>query len=100
MARRCTLTGKGVQSGHLVSHSNIKTKTKFKPNLQQASLISDCLGMTIKLRISTNALRSIEVNGGLDNYLISTSSRKLTPEAVSIKKKIKKALAQQDNAQG
>lgn len=91
MTRKCNITGKTVQSGNKVSHSNRKSRRRFLPNLQQVSLISDLLAKTIKLRISTHTLRSIEINGGLDNYLLSTSNLKLTTEAQSIRKLLKKA---------
>ena len=44
MSRRCELTAKGPQVGHKVSHSNIKTKRRFLPNLCNVTLISDSLG--------------------------------------------------------
>ena len=93
MARRCDITGVGAQSGHLVSHSNRKTNTSFRPNLQHVSLMSDALGVHISLRITAATLRSIEHNGGLDQYLINHSSRKLTPEAGRLKRQIEKKLA-------
>jgi large subunit ribosomal protein L28 len=65
MSRRCELTGKAVLSGHLVSHSNRKTKRKFLPNLCNVTLQSDTLGRSVRLRISANALRSVEHRGGL-----------------------------------
>jgi large subunit ribosomal protein L28 len=93
MARRCDITGVGAQSGHLVSHSNHKTNTSFRPNLQNVSLVSDALGTRISLRITAATLRSIEHNGGLDQYLINHSSRKLTPEAGRLKRQIEKKIA-------
>lgn len=95
MARRCEITGTGAQSGHLVSHSNRKTNTSFRPNLQNVSLISDALGVSISLRITAATLRSIEHNGGLDQYLINHSSRKLTERATRLKRQIEKKLAKQ-----
>jgi large subunit ribosomal protein L28 len=92
MARRCNLTGKAVLSGNNVSHSNRKTKKRFLPNLQKLSLLSDSLASSFRLRISTHALRSIEVNGGLDNYLLSSSNTNLSSEALSIKKRIQRAV--------
>ena len=94
MARRCDITGVGAQSGHLVSHSNHKTNTSFRPNLQHVSLMSDALGVSVSLRITAATLRSIEHNGGLDQYLISHSSRKLTPEAGRLKRQIAKKITQ------
>jgi large subunit ribosomal protein L28 len=91
MARRCSLTAKAVLAGNKVSHSNRKSRRRFLPNLQEVSLLSDVLNASFKMRITTHALRSIEINGGLDKYLISASSEKLSSEALSLKKRIKKA---------
>lgn len=79
--------------GNKVSHSNIKTKRSFKVNLQNYSLFSEVLKKTISLKIAVSTLRTIEHNGGLDSYLLTTSNRKLTEEAIALKKKIKDAKA-------
>ena len=92
MARRCDLTGVGVQSGNNVSHSNRRTRTRFLPNLQKVSLVSDTLG-NVPLRITAATLRTVDHNGGLDAYLLSTSDTKLTEEAKSLKRRIKKVAA-------
>ena len=68
MSRRCELTAKGPQTGHKVSHSNIKTKRRFLPNLVNVTFISDALARNVRLRVSTNALKSVDHNGGLDAY--------------------------------
>ncbi len=57
MSRRCELTGKSALVGHKVSHSNIKTKRRFLPNLLNVTLISDALGRSVRLRVSANALK-------------------------------------------
>lgn len=93
MARRCSMNGKGVQVGHKVSHANNKTKKRFLPNLQQASLMSDALGAVVRLRLTVNALRTIEHNGGIDAYLLDTSDTKLPAEALRIKRRIARAMA-------
>lgn len=98
MSRRCTLTGKSAQFGNNVSHSNRRTRRRFNPNVQGVSLASDALGQNVTLKIPVSTLRSIEHNGGLDGYLLKTSSLKLTPEAVALKNKIKKALAAKTKA--
>lgn len=90
MARKCVITGKGVQVGHNVSHSNIKTKRRFLPNLQRTSVLSDVLG-SIRLRISTAAIRTIEHKGGIDAYLRNTPDRKLSPEIRRLKRRVEKA---------
>ncbi|MGB0671492.1 MAG: 50S ribosomal protein L28 [Rhodospirillales bacterium] len=93
MARKCGLTGKGVQTGNNVSHAHNKTRRRFLPNLQQVSLLSDALGRSVRLRISTHAVRSVEHNGGLDAYLLGTNDSKLSDDAVRLKRQIKRALA-------
>ena len=98
MARRCPLTGKGIQSGHNVSHANNKTKRRFMPNLQHASLQSDALGGLVHIRLSVNALRTVEHNGGIDAYLLGVSSTRLSDDARRLKKRIEKALAKQQAA--
>ena len=97
MARRCGITGKGVQTGNNVSHAKNRSRRRFLPNLQQASILSDALGTPIRLRLSTRAIRSIEHKGGLDAYLLSTPDAKLPDDARRIKRriKIKKAAATQ-----
>ena len=87
MARKCPVTGKCVQVGHHVSHSNIKSKRRFLPNLQSQSLLSDTLG-PVRLRLSTAAIRTIEKNGGLDAYLRGMPDRDLSPEIRRLKKRI------------
>jgi large subunit ribosomal protein L28 len=93
MARRCDITGKGVQYGHNVSHANNKTQKRFMPNLQSTRLLSDALGQQVRLRLTVGAIRSIEHGGGLDAYLLKTSNAKLPTEARRLKHRIEKALA-------
>jgi large subunit ribosomal protein L28 len=93
MARRCALTGKGVLFGHNVSHANNKSNRRFLPNLQNVSFLSEVLGRTVSLRLSTRAIRTIEFHGGLDLYLTTTPNRKLTTEVLPLKKVIVKNLA-------
>ena len=93
MSRRCQFTGKGVLTGNNVSHANNKTRRRYLPNLQEASLLSDALGTSVQMRVSTRALRTIEHNGGLDAFLTGTSNRKLPEEAQALKRRIVKASA-------
>jgi large subunit ribosomal protein L28 len=92
MARRCTLTGKGVQVGNNVSHANNKTKRRFLPNLQNLRLHSEVLG-SVRLRLSTAAIRTIEHKGGLDGFLRDTAARKLSPELRRLKRRIEASRA-------
>jgi large subunit ribosomal protein L28 len=93
MSRRCELTGKGPQVGHKVSHSNIKTKRRFLPNLLNVTMISDALGRSVRLRISANALKSVDHRGGLDAFLIKARDTELSPRALDLKRQIGKKLA-------
>ncbi len=91
MSRRCELTGKGVLSGNNVSHANNKSRRRFLPNLQETSVLSDVLGTSIKIRLSTQALRTIEHNGGLDAFLLGTPNRNLPETAQVLKRRIARA---------
>jgi large subunit ribosomal protein L28 len=92
MARKCPITGKGVQVGHNVSHSNIKTKRRFLPNLQTISMLSDAIG-PVRLRLSTAAIRTIEFKGGIDAFLKGSRDSKLSPEIRRLKRRIMTAAA-------
>ena len=88
MARRCEVTGKGVLTGNNVSHANNKTRRRFLPNLQETSLMSETLGRMVRLRLTTNGIRTIEFHGGLDAYLTRTAASKLGPKVAALKKTI------------
>jgi large subunit ribosomal protein L28 len=88
MSRRCSITGKGALVGHHVSHANNKTKRRFLPNLQTISLLSDALRGPVRLRLSTQAIRTIEHNGGLDPYLLGMPDARLSAEARRLKRRI------------
>jgi large subunit ribosomal protein L28 len=91
MSRRCQITGKGVLSGNNVSHANNKTRRRFLPNIQHSSMLSDILGTSITMRLSTRGIRTVEHNGGIDAFLLSTPDTKLPVEALVIKRRIIKA---------
>lgn len=93
MSRRCELTAKGPQVGHKVSHSNIKTKRRFLPNLCNITFQSESLGRNIRLRVSTNAVKSVDHNGGLDAFLLKANAAHLSPRALDLKRQIEKKRA-------
>jgi large subunit ribosomal protein L28 len=99
MSRRCFITGKGVQVGNNVSHANNKTRRRFLPNLQTISVLSDALG-SVRVKLSTHAIRSIEHNGGLDAYLKGVPAARLSPEARRLKRRIARAAARKEDAAG
>jgi large subunit ribosomal protein L28 len=93
MSRRCELTGKGVMTGNRVSHAVNRTRRRFLPNLLQVSLLSDALGRAVKLRISANALRTVEHRGGFDAFLLKQDDADLSDRAKAIKQEVRAALA-------
>lgn len=98
MARRCAITGKGVLTGNNVSHANNKTRRRFLPNLQETSVLSDALGLNVRLKVSTRGLKTIEHNGGIDAFLLSVTDSKLSDEARRLKRRIQKALENKASA--
>jgi large subunit ribosomal protein L28 len=98
MSRRCEITGVGPMVGHHVSHSNIKTKRRFMPNLAAVTLQSDALGQTFSLRITNAALRTLDSKGGLDAVLLKAKDDVLSAKALKIKRQVKAKLAEQPAA--
>jgi large subunit ribosomal protein L28 len=93
MSRRCEITGKGVLSGNNVSHANNKTRRRFLPNMQVSTMLSDILNANVTMRLCTRGIRTVEHNGGLDAFLLSTNNSKLTTEALVVKRRILRAQA-------
>ena len=93
MSRRCDLTGKGPQTGHKVSHSNRKTKRRFLPNLCNVTMMSDALGRSVRLRVSANAIKTVDRRGGLDAFLIKAKNDELAPRVRELKRAIEKKRA-------
>jgi large subunit ribosomal protein L28 len=94
MSRRCELSGKGVLTGNRVSHSNIKSRRRYLPNLNPVTLESETLGRTFRFRVAASALRSVDHRGGLDAYLAKARDEALSPRALKVKKEIQKAQAE------
>jgi large subunit ribosomal protein L28 len=94
MSRKCDLTGKTAQVGHKVSHSNIKTKRRFLPNLVNVTVMSDTLKRSVRLRVSTNALKTVDHRGGLDAFLMKAKDADLSPKALKLKGELRKKLAE------
>ena len=88
MARRCTLTRKGVLTGNNVSHANNKSRRRYLPNLQSRRLFSEALGETVRLRIAMSTLRTIEKRGGLDGFLLATPTTGLPSDLARLKQRI------------
>ena len=88
MSKKCELTGISPLKGHKVSHANNKAKRKFFPNLKNVTFRSDILKRNIRLSVSNAALRTVDYKGGLDFYLKTVRSFKLSPKAKKLKNKI------------
>jgi large subunit ribosomal protein L28 len=99
MPRRCALSGKAVQYGNNVSHANNKSRRRFLANLQVASVLSDALGHSVRLRLSPRGIKTIEHNGGLDAYLLGTNDSKLSPEMRVLKRRVTAAKGKKDAKQ-
>ena len=76
-----------------MSHSNIKTKRRFLPNLQNVTLISDTLQRRVRVRVSTNALKTVDHRGGLDAFLLKAKDDELAPKMRELKRQIVKKKA-------
>lgn len=93
MARRCELTGKGVLAGNNVSHAHNKTRRRFLPNLCNVTLMSETLGRPLRVKVSANALRTVEHRGGIDAFLAKAKNADLSLRARRFKRQIEKARA-------
>ena len=74
MARVCEVTGKKPMVGNNVSHANNRTKRRFLPNLQRRRFWVESENRWISLRLTTNALRTIDKNG-IDKVLATLRAR-------------------------
>ena len=97
MSRVCEISGKNVMSGNNVSHAKNRTRMKILPNLQNVKLFSKSLDKFINMKICVRSLKTVEKNGGLDDYLKKTSNRVLAPEALAIKNTILKHAKKDQN---
>ena len=93
MARRCALTGKGVLTGNNVSHSNIKSRRRYLPNVQVTTLLSETLGETVRLKVAASTIRTVEHRGGLDAFLMDAKAADLPADLRRLKRRIEKAKA-------
>ena len=92
MSRVCDLTNVGVLSGNQISHSAIKTRRRFLPNLQNVSLKSDVLNVNFNLKISAKTLRTINKYGSIDSFLVNYGYNKLSEKGKELRRKVMKRL--------
>ena len=94
MSRKCELTGKAPMVGHTVSHSNIKTKRRYLPNLVDVTVHSDALGQSYSARVAAAALRAVDKRGGLDGFLAKAKDEQLSAKMLKVKRAIAKKNAE------
>ena len=90
-SRRCRPPPAGRADRQLVTGPRQQQRRRFLPNLQETSLLSDVLGLPVRMRLSTRAIRTIEHNGGIDAYLLGTPDRRLTVDAKALKRRLLRA---------
>ena len=88
MSKKCELTGRIPLKGHKVSHANNKVKRKFYPNLKKVTFKSEILKRNVKLTVSNAALKTVDYKGGLDNFLKTIKTYRLSNRAKRLKSKI------------
>jgi len=93
MARVCNVTGKKPMFGNNVSHANNRTRRRWQPNLQICSFPSDILGKAVTLRLTTNGIRTIEHNGGIDAWVMGARKSRMSDDALKIRKAMEKKVA-------
>lgn len=86
MTKRCSITNKKPMFGHNVSKAINKTKRKFLPNLQNISFFSEKLNKMVKMKVSARGIKSVEHNGGIDNYILNLKNKNHTKETLNLKK--------------
>lgn len=86
MARVCEITGKKPLTGNQVSHSNVHTKRRQLPNLQVKSMPSAILNSMVTLKLSTNAIRTIDKNGGIDTFMQNVKNRRVMEFSTNAKR--------------
>ena len=87
---QCELTGKGPVVKNLVSHSNIKTKSRAFPNIQRKRFFSFQLNKYVRLKVAVSTIRAIDKTGNFDVFIVRQPDQTLSPRALEVKKKILK----------
>ena len=86
----CELSGKKTRVKNLVSHSNIKTKSKSLVNVQSKRFFSSHLKQNFQFKVSTHAVRQVDKWGGFDIFIMRQKDSLLSPKALKVKKQILK----------
>lgn len=90
MSRLCELTGVGPFSGNKVSHSNIKTRTRWLPNVKNKKYIISELSQTLTVKLSASAIKTIDKQGGIVNAVLKGKEDKMSERLLKLKRQIQK----------
>ncbi len=90
MSRKCELTGVGPTTGNSVSHSNIKTRTRWVPNVKKKQFTIPELGLTVTLQLSSRAMRTIDKLGGITPALFWAKEDNMSAKLLKIRNTITK----------
>ena len=91
MAQVCELTGKRPAYGNKVSHSNIKTRIRWMPNLKSKKFLIPELQQTMSLLLSSRAIRTIDKLGGITPAIMNAKAGALSERLQKVRAKIHKA---------
>ncbi|KAF8495471.1 hypothetical protein F5888DRAFT_557657 [Russula emetica] len=83
--------GKTIQYGNNVPFSKKKTRRSWLPNIQSKRLYSDALGETVRVKLSTRAIKTIRKHGGIDQYVLNTKSDLLGWEGMRLRVAVREA---------
>ncbi|MBF0614743.1 MAG: 50S ribosomal protein L28 [Magnetococcales bacterium] len=97
MTRKLTLGGKAPQIGYRVSHSHVRTKHAWLPNIQKRALFSQALNQSFSMSLTTETIRSVDKAGGLDNFLIQTATESLNEPMRRLQARIRAQVASSPN---
>ena len=87
---QCELSGKTPVAKNLVSHSNIKTKSRAFPNIQSKRFFSYQLKNSFKFKVASSTIRNIDKAGGFDIFIMQQKDGQLSSKALKVKKQILK----------
>jgi large subunit ribosomal protein L28 len=91
MAQVCELTGKRPAYGNKVSHSNIKTRIRWMPNLRKKKYLIPELGQSMAIMLSSRAIRTIDKLGGISAAIMNANEKALSERLQQVRGKIYRA---------
>lgn len=87
---KCELSGKSPVVKNLVSHSNIKTKSRAFPNVQSKKFFSYQLKNSFKFKVAVSTVKNIDKVGGFDIFIMKQKDSHLSSKALKVKRQIMK----------